>query len=467
MTTLLSILFNPIARVYTLRSLILINIAGIVISAFPTSHNRGYFPGDSSQPRLTGLSPFLRCAVNQGSICSRLLLTGAASRSGYLCGGNKPARHVYHPDHDSCASSTSSILRIPHGYHPLIPPEILASKIRILGQLLGDPPGIYPFAYSLKSVLGKATGQRRIHGHRHRAGRCAQRFISRASRLRNIHYCGPASKFPSVYPHWRAGDTDFRPGYPVIVVSKLQGTDHTREFTGSVKAISTNGSVDCPVVASSTTLQQRHALSRIVISVPQTVYPFLFIVPGEGEISDIMRRTDPIPLSPGSHLSVLLTWTHRRVISESSSLLLASAFPLRDLLTAEVNTIQPNIFPDEAGPNVSSLTLFQRETIHRDIALAGLATFGGIWTFVNGTFVLFFGASIVYFLFVIGKARPAPTLGAGTGAYFPAPDLVQKWNEDFPALRTEGGSPGTASAGIVAFIRERLVDLETGNSPPP
>jgi hypothetical protein len=37
--------------------------------------------------------------------------------------------------------------------------------------------------------------------------------------------------------------------------------------------------------------------------------------------------------------------------------------------------------------------------------------------------------------------------------------LVRKWHEDFSAIQTEGGLPGSESAGIVAFMRERLVDL--------
>jgi hypothetical protein len=37
--------------------------------------------------------------------------------------------------------------------------------------------------------------------------------------------------------------------------------------------------------------------------------------------------------------------------------------------------------------------------------------------------------------------------------------LVRQWHDDFPAIHTEGGLPGSDSAGIVAFIRERLVDL--------
>ncbi|KAF8145561.1 hypothetical protein K438DRAFT_1781878 [Mycena galopus ATCC 62051] len=37
--------------------------------------------------------------------------------------------------------------------------------------------------------------------------------------------------------------------------------------------------------------------------------------------------------------------------------------------------------------------------------------------------------------------------------------LVRRWHEDFPAIHTEGSLPGSKSAGIVAFIRERLLDL--------
>jgi len=33
-------------------------------------------------------------------------------------------------------------------------------------------------------------------------------------------------------------------------------------------------------------------------------------------------------------------------------------------------------------------------------------------------------------------------------------------NEDFPLIRTEGGLPGSERAGLVAFLRERLIDLE-------
>ncbi|KAJ7355982.1 hypothetical protein DFH08DRAFT_933729 [Mycena albidolilacea] len=99
----------------------------------------------------------------------------------------------------------------------------------------------------------------------------------------------------------------------------------------------------------------------------------------------------------------------------------------------------------------------------------------GFWTFLNGTFTLFLGANVVYFLF--GKRdclrkltgqRPLSALGVVHLLQRRA--LVRKWHEDFPAIYTEGGLPGSENAGIVAFVRERLVDLsddprESGQHP--
>ncbi|KAJ7764948.1 hypothetical protein B0H16DRAFT_432573 [Mycena metata] len=86
--------------------------------------------------------------------------------------------------------------------------------------------------------------------------------------------------------------------------------------------------------------------------------------------------------------------------------------------------------------------------------LNGISTFGGLWTFLNGAFSLFFGANILYF--ALGR-RPLSALGIVH--IFQRRRLERQWHEDFPALHTEGGLPGSESAGIVAFIRERLVNL--------
>ncbi|KAJ7840185.1 hypothetical protein B0H14DRAFT_3458271 [Mycena olivaceomarginata] len=84
---------------------------------------------------------------------------------------------------------------------------------------------------------------------------------------------------------------------------------------------------------------------------------------------------------------------------------------------------------------------------------SGIATFGGFWTFVNGAFALFFRANVVYFMF-------DRFLRLGVVHLFQRRALVRRWHEDFPAIHTEGGLAGSENAGIVAFIRERLVDLD-------
>ncbi|KAJ7914158.1 hypothetical protein B0H13DRAFT_1873231 [Mycena leptocephala] len=94
-----------------------------------------------------------------------------------------------------------------------------------------------------------------------------------------------------------------------------------------------------------------------------------------------------------------------------------------------------------------------RQTI--DVSpLSGVATFGGFWTFLNGAFALIFGANVVYFAF--GR-RPLSALGVIH--LFQRRKLTRQWHANFPALQTEGGLPGSESTGIVAFIRERLIDV--------
>lgn len=52
-----------------------------------------------------------------------------------------------------------------------------------------------------------------------------------------------------------------------------------------------------------------------------------------------------------------------------------------------------------------------------------------------------------------------PLSALGLVHVFQRRHLVRRWHEDFPLIHSEGGLPGSDSAGIVAFIRERLVDL--------
>ncbi|KAJ7186970.1 hypothetical protein C8R46DRAFT_1184747, partial [Mycena filopes] len=169
---------------------------------------------------------------------------------------------------------------------------------------------------------------------------------------------------------------------------------------------------------------------------------------------------DSVLLVHGSNLVGTFTWTRRDVIVKVGWNIFSP--PTMPVFTAKFNNLQPFAQGASSDPNTVTLTLVQmapgpteylRDTAESTV-LNGIATFGGFWTFLNGGFALFFGANVLYFAF--GR-RPLSALGIVH--LFQRGRLQQQWNEDFPAIRTEGGLPGSESAGIVAFIRERLVDL--------
>lgn len=155
------------------------------------------------------------------------------------------------------------------------------------------------------------------------------------------------------------------------------------------------------------------------------------------------------------------------------------------VFTAEVIGLQT--YPSDDGistDNVATLLLYQPYTqatkLLQDTAdaspLSGLSTFGGFWTFVNGAFALLFGANVVYFAFgkltalhlsslaeSIYSSGRRPLSALGLIHIFQKRTLIRRWHNEFPALHTEGGLPGSESAGIVAFIRERLINIDAGD----
>ncbi|KAJ7636590.1 hypothetical protein FB45DRAFT_1138332 [Roridomyces roridus] len=185
---------------------------------------------------------------------------------------------------------------------------------------------------------------------------------------------------------------------------------------------------------------------------------------GKGSTSD--RSTayglaDPIPVLPGSNLFGYLSWTERQVITSTAFFTYVTR---KSAFIPRIYGLQPNSTATD-NPSSGQLTLKQRpgmqvlqDTIS-NTAFSGIATVGGFWTSANGAFALLFGANVIYFAF--GR-RPLSALGVVH--IFQRNSLKRQWNEDFPALRTEGGVPGSEAAGIVAFIRERLVDV--GEHPP-
>ncbi|KAJ7881510.1 hypothetical protein B0H14DRAFT_3857722 [Mycena olivaceomarginata] len=198
-------------------------------------------------------------------------------------------------------------------------------------------------------------------------------------------------------------------------------------------------------------------IDKISISIvvpPELNEAYVQLGCGFERCDDYFSLSTAIPLLPGSHLFGILTWSRRQQVGHTRP-----AF----VYAPEIHRLQPDPSANELSePRSALLTLrlpyhepikFLQDTADASY-LSGIATFGGFWTFVNGTFALFFGANVIYFMF--GR-RPLSALGVVHLLQRRA--LVRRWHEDFPAIHTEGGPPGSENAGIVAFIRERLVDL--------
>ncbi|KAJ7858008.1 hypothetical protein B0H14DRAFT_3864521 [Mycena olivaceomarginata] len=71
--------------------------------------------------------------------------------------------------------------------------------------------------------------------------------------------------------------------------------------------------------------------------------------------------------------------------------------------------------------------------------LSGIATFGGFWTFVNGTFALLFGTNVIYFMFGGWNHGFAPTFA----------DRLERLPRSQTAFRFEGSA--TYSSVVHSF----------------
>ncbi|KAJ7844488.1 hypothetical protein B0H13DRAFT_1908878 [Mycena leptocephala] len=167
------------------------------------------------------------------------------------------------------------------------------------------------------------------------------------------------------------------------------------------------------------------------------------------------------PVLRGSNLFGVLTWTERREIQHNSRWSISPSY--KTSWIPEITALQP--YPSYTTPSdITTLTLSNRplyptrllqETVDTTV-LSGIANFGGFWSFVNGAFTLIFGANV---LPLTPRLARRPLSALGFVHIFQRRSLVRQWHEDFPALHSEGGLPGSEEAGIVAFIRERLVDV--------
>ncbi|KAJ7186985.1 hypothetical protein C8R46DRAFT_1273924 [Mycena filopes] len=124
---------------------------------------------------------------------------------------------------------------------------------------------------------------------------------------------------------------------------------------------------------------------------------------------------DGVPLVRGSNLVATFTWTQRDILAKAGgwSLLPPSTV---SVYTPRIIGFQPFAGGGSQDANTVGLTLIQsipdatRYFVDNpdSTVVNGIATVGGFWTFLNGTFALFFGANVLYFAF--GR-RPLSALG--------------------------------------------------------
>ncbi|KAF7350849.1 hypothetical protein MSAN_01647000 [Mycena sanguinolenta] len=118
--------------------------------------------------------------------------------------------------------------------------------------------------------------------------------------------------------------------------------------------------------------------------------------------SELLQLPDPIPMISGSHLFGQLTWTQRNTLSRW---VFGISTAFKPVFVADITGLQP--FPSASTTETNDATLLlyhpylSATKLQQDSSdvtpLSGFSTFGGFWTFVEGVFVLFFGANVMYF----------------------------------------------------------------------
>ncbi|KAJ7676962.1 hypothetical protein DFH06DRAFT_616215 [Mycena polygramma] len=244
-------------------------------------------------------------------------------------------------------------------------------------------------------------------------------------------------------------------------------------------------------------------IGRMTVSItfPQGFNAPNGIYPGVGDANDIIAFTQPVPVLEDFNLFAYMTWTSRQIVSTRPGFLslFNALLPGRKVQVMEVHSLLSGLTPptvatlttpsapidtpsqppgptgpppppppgplaprDEETTTTVTITIVQREPFATKFvqdytdttALDGLSSIGGLWTTLDAIFTLVFGASVLYFAF--GK-RPLSPLGIVH--IFQRRTLTRNWHEDFPAVHTEGGEPGSDNAGVVAFLRDRWLDI--------
>ncbi|KAJ7166535.1 hypothetical protein C8R43DRAFT_946083 [Mycena crocata] len=145
-------------------------------------------------------------------------------------------------------------------------------------------------------------------------------------------------------------------------------------------------------------------LYNISVSVSIPEMDGVYIRAGDLTANALLNYLDhlqPTLLVPGAPLIGVLSWTRRDLITDSHW---GISIPRITLFTSDVVSLYPDprLSNNSLSPNVATVTFFQanegfptrimRDTVD-ETPLSGVSTFGGFWTFLNGAFVLIFGAN--------------------------------------------------------------------------
>jgi len=177
-------------------------------------------------------------------------------------------------------------------------------------------------------------------------------------------------------------------------------------------------------------------------------------------------KAEPIPLSPGLNLLGHLTYYfHQGPVKRD-----LTTFGFQSATQTQVVTSIDKLFPDPSpaiprSENISTLRIFLLEPFlyasglrlvqeeRTKTVVAGFASVGGIWTFLNGVFAVIFGDSLLRILFGI-----KPLSVFGLVHTFHRKRLREACMAEYPMLAQQ--NPPKSERGLVSLLQDRLIDLD-------
>ncbi|KAF8646931.1 hypothetical protein AX16_007023 [Volvariella volvacea WC 439] len=175
---------------------------------------------------------------------------------------------------------------------------------------------------------------------------------------------------------------------------------------------------------------------------------------------DVVSHTIPVYLAPGDHLVAHV------VSSFARNFRYAPLSALGVLEVTDIVLLTPD--PEYIGSNVSKANATLRfvhqddvqklqveEEFMEDTVFAGLSKLGGLWTALNGLFVLLFGTSL---LMAIGS-KPLSTFGFAH--QFARGKVQERWKARYPQIEQDLRKYQDSNhKGLHRFVLDHFLDIE-------